>query len=112
MSAEDRVATEKARFATWTKAAEASGDEPALPAATVVVLRDGADGPETLMLRKNSKIAFGGMWVFPGGKVDEADWEGADDAVAAAANASRWWAAGSGNNRRSPGGMVGSRRVR
>jgi 8-oxo-dGTP pyrophosphatase MutT (NUDIX family) len=42
-----------------------------LPAATVVLLRDAPDGPETLMLRKNSKIAFGGMWVFPGGRVDD-----------------------------------------
>jgi 8-oxo-dGTP pyrophosphatase MutT (NUDIX family) len=42
-----------------------------LPAATVVLLRDAAEGPETLMLRKNSKIAFGGMWVFPGGRVDD-----------------------------------------
>ena len=25
------------------------------------------------MLRKNSKIAFGGMWVFPGGRVDDED---------------------------------------
>jgi 8-oxo-dGTP pyrophosphatase MutT (NUDIX family) len=25
------------------------------------------------MLHRNSKIAFGGMWVFPGGRVDEAD---------------------------------------
>jgi 8-oxo-dGTP pyrophosphatase MutT (NUDIX family) len=44
-----------------------------VPAATVVLLRDGADGLETLMLRKNSKIAFGGMWVFPGGRVDDDD---------------------------------------
>jgi len=39
-------------------------------AATVVLLRDGDEGLETLMLRRNSKIAFGGMWVFPGGRVD------------------------------------------
>ncbi len=44
-----------------------------VPAATVVLLRDTATGPETLMLRKNSKIAFGGMWVFPGGRVDDED---------------------------------------
>jgi 8-oxo-dGTP pyrophosphatase MutT (NUDIX family) len=42
-------------------------------AATVVVLRDGNAGLETLMLRRNSKIAFGGMWVFPGGRVDPED---------------------------------------
>ena len=38
------------------------GDSELIPAATVVVLRDGDDGIETLMLRKNSKIAFGGRW--------------------------------------------------
>lgn len=47
-----------------------------IPAATVVLLRDGADGMETLVLRKNSKIAFAGMWVFPGGRIDVED--GAD----------------------------------
>ena len=40
---------------------------PAIPAATVVLLRDGDDGLETLMLPRTSKVAFGGMWVFPGG---------------------------------------------
>ena len=58
MTAEDRVETDRKRFAAWAKHAQESGDEPARPAATVVVLRDGPDGPETLMLRKNSKIAF------------------------------------------------------
>jgi 8-oxo-dGTP pyrophosphatase MutT (NUDIX family) len=42
-------------------------------AATVVLLRDGDDGLETLMLRKNSRLAFGGMWVFPGGRIDDGD---------------------------------------
>jgi 8-oxo-dGTP pyrophosphatase MutT (NUDIX family) len=46
-------------------------DNPAIPAATVVVLRDTAEGPEALLLRRNSKLAFaGGMWVFPGGRID------------------------------------------
>ena len=49
------------------------GVQPPIPSATVVLLRDGAQGPEVLMLKKNSKITFGGMWVFPGGKIDEAD---------------------------------------
>lgn len=44
-----------------------------IDAATVVVARDSADGVEVLMLRRNSKIYFGGMWVFPGGRVDPAD---------------------------------------
>ena len=47
---------------------------PAVPAATVVLLRDTDQGPEVLMLRKNSRIAFGGMWVFPGGRIDPEDY--------------------------------------
>ena len=86
MSTADGVAAELAGFAAGSRFA-GTGDTPALPAATVVVLRDGPTGPETLMLRKNSRIAFGGMWVFPGGKVDEDDRIGADDDVTAAANA-------------------------
>jgi 8-oxo-dGTP pyrophosphatase MutT (NUDIX family) len=45
-----------------------------VPAATVVLLRDGEPGLEALMLRRNSKLEFaGGMWVFPGGRVDAGD---------------------------------------
>ena len=43
-------------------------------ACTVVILRDGDSGLETLMLeRPTSSSSFGGAWVFPGGKVDPAD---------------------------------------
>jgi 8-oxo-dGTP pyrophosphatase MutT (NUDIX family) len=61
-----------------------SGEYPPIPAATVVLVRDVADGIETLMLHRNSKLAFGGMWVFPGGRVDPADRDGAanDDEAA------------------------------
>lgn len=55
-----------------------------IPAATVIPLRDavqpdGSTALEVLMLRKNSKLAFGGMWVFPGGRIDPEDWPAADD---------------------------------
>jgi len=60
-----------------------------IAAATVVLARDGADGIEVLMLRRNSKLVFGGMWVFPGGRVDPEDVDPADDGdeVAAARRA-------------------------
>ena len=54
------------------------GTKPVL-AATVILLRDGSEGLETLMLKRNSKIAFGGMWVFPGGRIDPVDWKGVDE---------------------------------
>lgn len=57
----------------------AEGDEvpEAVPAATTVLVRDGVDGLEVLMARRNSRLSFaGGAWVFPGGRVDPEDWEG------------------------------------
>ena len=64
---------------------------PLIPAATVVVLRDHVDGGvEALMVRRNSKLEFaGGMWVFPGGRVDDTDRAdlAADDAEGAARRA-------------------------
>jgi 8-oxo-dGTP pyrophosphatase MutT (NUDIX family) len=43
-------------------------------AATVMLVRDGADGLEVFMLRRNLNSDFvGGAYVFPGGAVDEAD---------------------------------------
>lgn len=56
----------------------ASENPPATPAATVILLRDADAGLETLMLHRTSKVAFGGMWVFPGGRVEEADRADAD----------------------------------
>ncbi len=43
-------------------------------AATVVLLRDSADGLEVLMLERPGKGTFAGAWVFPGGKVDPDDY--------------------------------------
>jgi 8-oxo-dGTP pyrophosphatase MutT (NUDIX family) len=66
------VATEQERFQRWVK--QGGGDDrEAIPAATVILLRDTDAGLETLMLRRNSKLAFGGMWVFPGGRIDPDD---------------------------------------
>jgi 8-oxo-dGTP pyrophosphatase MutT (NUDIX family) len=60
--------------------------EAAIPAATVVLLR-GNPEVEVLMLHKTSKIAFGGMWVFPGGRIDEDDYPPDRDIDAAARRA-------------------------
>ena len=56
------------------------------PAATVVVLRPGAGGPEVLMLRRHRGSSFmADAYVFPGGRVEPTDGEGeAAFAVAAA----------------------------
>jgi 8-oxo-dGTP pyrophosphatase MutT (NUDIX family) len=67
-----------------------SGEAPeAIPAATVVLLRDAADGGvETLMVRRSSKLEFaGGMWVFPGGRVDPEDIPPDGDVIEAARRA-------------------------
>jgi 8-oxo-dGTP pyrophosphatase MutT (NUDIX family) len=63
------------------------GGAPAIPAATVVLLRDRSSQLEVLMLHRTSQIAFGGMWVFPGGRIDEADYDADRDANVAARNA-------------------------
>ncbi|MCC5887396.1 MAG: NUDIX domain-containing protein [Gammaproteobacteria bacterium] len=51
--------------------------QPIRPAATVIIARDadsGAGGIEIFMLRRTSQAAFaGGMYVFPGGKVESDD---------------------------------------
>jgi 8-oxo-dGTP pyrophosphatase MutT (NUDIX family) len=58
------------------------------PAATVVLLRDAPDGLHTLLLRRNSALGFAaGAWVFPGGRVDDAEIAAASDALDAARQA-------------------------
>jgi 8-oxo-dGTP pyrophosphatase MutT (NUDIX family) len=48
--------------------------QPIRPAATVILVRDVAAGFEIFMLRRTSAAAFaGGMYVFPGGRVDGDD---------------------------------------
>lgn len=63
---------------------------PARPAATVMLIRDGAAGIEVFLMRRHSEMHFApGMMVFPGGGVDDRDrnadvaWSGPEPA---------WWA--------------------
>jgi 8-oxo-dGTP pyrophosphatase MutT (NUDIX family) len=44
------------------------------PASTIVLVRDGAGAPELLLLRRHGSAGFvPGAYVFPGGRVDDAD---------------------------------------
>ena len=46
----------------------------AIPAATLILARDSGCGPEILMVERAEGMAFAaGAWVFPGGRIDEAD---------------------------------------
>src|SRR5437773_10777477 len=56
------------------------------PAATVVLVRDGAEGLEVLLAKRSSKLAFhGGAWVFPGGRIDPDDYGGKPEDLLGAA---------------------------
>jgi recombination protein RecT len=53
---------------------EGADEVPVLDAATVIVLRDGENGPEVLMMLRNVNSDFvGGAYLFPGGAVDATD---------------------------------------
>ncbi len=77
----------------WTKQVKANGAVPTgaevRNAATVALLRDGDAGLEVLMGKRATKLDFhGGAWVFPGGRIDDVDWDGSEgDLVVAARNA-------------------------
>ena len=60
---------------------EAGGSPaPAKASATVILLRDGREQLEVFMLRRHLGMLFaGGMYVFPGGVVDAADYVGRND---------------------------------
>lgn len=61
----------------------------AIPAATVVLVRDSATGLEVLMMRRNDRLAVhGDAWVFPGGRVEPSD-VGSDECSIARAAAVR-----------------------
>jgi 8-oxo-dGTP pyrophosphatase MutT (NUDIX family) len=59
------------RAAEWT---EDSVPSPAVPAASVILLRDGDNGLETYLLHRHALMPFAAsMVVFPGGRVDPVD---------------------------------------
>ena len=71
------MSRDKQRYEDWQ--ANLDPDKPLHLAATVVIVRDGDDGLEVLMVLRHRKLKFGGgSWVFPGGRVDEADYATAD----------------------------------
>jgi 8-oxo-dGTP pyrophosphatase MutT (NUDIX family) len=60
-------------------------------AATVVLLRQGPAGPEAYLQRRPVGMGFaGGLWVFPGGRVDEADRDPAADAAWTGPSPAAW----------------------
>ena len=64
------------RALAFMDAGEAAEVAPPRHAATVVLLRDAAAGPEVYLLRRAGTMAFAaGMHVFPGGSVDARDGE-------------------------------------
>ncbi|MBV8748692.1 MAG: NUDIX domain-containing protein, partial [Candidatus Eremiobacteraeota bacterium] len=53
-------------------------DEPIRDAATVIVARDTSEGLQVLMVRRSPRAVFlPDLYVFPGGRVDDADRAGA-----------------------------------
>lgn len=62
---------------------DAAGDalDRPTPASTVLILRDAPGGVEVYLQRRPRRMQFaGGLWVFPGGRVDDADRDPAIDA--------------------------------
>lgn len=63
-----------AHYERWLTRYAQRVSQPPVPAATAVLLRDSPNGVETLLLRRNPDVpVMGGVWVFPGGRVDAVD---------------------------------------
>ena len=55
------------------------------PAATIMLARDHGGQLEVLLLKRNKALAFaGGVWVFPGGKIEASEMEAGEDELEAA----------------------------
>ena len=62
---------------------ESDLSDPSIPvAATVIMLKDGAEGLEVLLIERPDRGSFAGAWVFPGGKLDPGDRGEIGDATA------------------------------
>ena len=58
------------------------------PAATIMLGRDQGEGLEVLLVRRNKKLAFaGGVWVFPGGKIEQSEFSNSENDLDAAKQA-------------------------
>ena len=69
-----------ARYERWLVGYAQRVSRPTVPAATAVLLRDSPRGLETLLVRRNPDLpVMGGVWVFPGGRVDAVDRAAAGD---------------------------------
>jgi recombination protein RecT len=65
-----------------------AGEPEIRDAATVIVARDAADGPLVFMVRRSAKAAFlPDLYVFPGGRVDQADHADAGELLTGSAGA-------------------------
>ena len=46
-----------------------------MPAASLIILRKGSCGFDVLLLKRNPDLAYlGGVWVFPGGRIEKKDY--------------------------------------
>ncbi|TCP38238.1 hypothetical protein EV659_101136 [Rhodothalassium salexigens DSM 2132] len=73
----DPEAEPKSGATTGRAAGQVAGPVPALPAASLLVVRDGPAGLEVLMQTRAAGLSFaGGLMVFPGGRVDRFDGPG------------------------------------
>ena len=64
---------QRLQCATVAAVTEPADLPPARPAATVVVVREHHQQLEVLLLKRSEFGMFAGMWVFPGGRVDDDD---------------------------------------
>ncbi len=69
-----------AHYERWLADYARRSTSPPVPAATTVLLRQSASGLQTLLLRRSPDLpVMGGVWVFPGGRVDPEDRAAAAD---------------------------------